>query len=70
MVARQSALGQPIGAGGNFRRVNQCRLANIFGRSGVVRLSKVQSVDAPWNAVLAFANCGRAVAHVRGSYVP
>ena len=23
-----------------------------------------------WNAVSAFANCGRAVAHVRGSYVP
>ena len=23
-----------------------------------------------WNAVSAFTNCGRAVAHVRGSYVP
>ena len=23
-----------------------------------------------WNAVSAFANCGHAVAHVRGSYVP
>jgi len=23
-----------------------------------------------WNAVSAFANCGRAIAHVRGSYVP
>jgi hypothetical protein len=23
-----------------------------------------------WNAVSAFANCGRAVAHVQGSYVP
>ena len=23
-----------------------------------------------WNAVPAFANCGRAVAHVQGSYVP
>jgi hypothetical protein len=23
-----------------------------------------------WNAVSAFANCGRAVAHVRGSYGP
>jgi hypothetical protein len=23
-----------------------------------------------WNAVSAFANCGRAVARVRGSYVP
>ena len=23
-----------------------------------------------WNAVSAFANCGRAAAHVRGSYVP
>jgi len=33
-------------------------------------LNKVQSVDAPWNAVSAFANCGRAVAHVRGSYGP
>jgi len=28
------------------------------------------SLPAPWNAVSAFANCGRAVAHVRGSYVP
>ena len=26
--------------------------------------------DALWNAVSAFANCERAVAHVRGSYVP
>jgi hypothetical protein len=26
--------------------------------------------DAPWIAVSAFANCGRAVAHVRGSYGP
>jgi hypothetical protein len=25
--------------------------------------------DAPWNAVSAYANCGRAVAHVRGSSV-
>jgi hypothetical protein len=34
-------------------------------------LSKVQSVDQRMasNAVSAFANCGRAVAHVRGSYV-
>jgi predicted DNA-binding transcriptional regulator AlpA len=32
------------------------------------RLSKVQLVDhgCAWNAVSAFANCGRAVAHVRG----
>ena len=39
------------------------------------RLSKVRSVDQrisawPSNAVSAFANCGRAVAHVRGSYGP
>ena len=34
-------------------------------------LSKVQSVDQRMrNAVSAFANCGRAVAHVPGSYVP
>ena len=35
-------------------------------------LSKVQSVDqrSAWNAASAFANCGRAVAPVRGSYVP
>ena len=26
--------------------------------------------DVPWDAVSAFANCGRAVAHVQGSYVP
>jgi hypothetical protein len=38
----------------------------------IVNESKIQSVDltdAPWNAVLAFANCGRAVAHVRGRYM-
>jgi hypothetical protein len=34
-------------------------------------LSKVQSVDQRMrNAVSAFANCGRAVAHFRSSYVP
>ena len=35
-------------------------------------LSKVQSVDQRMRlgAVSAFVNCGRAVAHVRGSYVP
>ena len=37
-------------------------------------LSKVQPVDQridqPWNAVSAFANCGRAVARVRGSFGP
>ena len=35
-------------------------------------LSKVQSVDqrVRWNAASAFANCGRAVAHVRASYGP
>ena len=41
--------------------------------SGTPVLSKVQSVDQRMrlgNAVSAFANCGRAVAHVRGSYVP
>ena len=38
----------------------------------VPKASKVQSVDQRMrlNAVSAFANCGRAVAHVRGSYVP
>ena len=43
------------------------------GARGGVALSKVQSVGQrmrPWNAVSAFANCGRAVANVRGSYVP
>jgi hypothetical protein len=36
------------------------------------RASKVQSVDQRMRLewVSAFANCGRAVAHVRGSYVP
>ena len=33
------------------------------------RLITAGPTDAPWNAVSAFANCGRAVAHVRGSYV-
>jgi bifunctional non-homologous end joining protein LigD len=39
------------------------------GARGGVALSKVQSVDQRMR-VMAFANCGRAVAHVRGSYVP
>ena len=34
------------------------------------RLITAGPTDAPWNAVSAFANCGHAVAHVRGSYVP
>jgi hypothetical protein len=34
------------------------------------RLSKVLTNGCAWNAVSAFANCGRAVAFVRGSYVP
>ena len=36
------------------------------------RLSKVQSVGrrCVWNAVSAFANCGRAVANVRAANVP
>ena len=34
------------------------------------RLITAGPTDAPWNAVSAFANCGRAVAHVQGSYVP
>src|SRR6476660_8733246 len=40
---------------------------------GGVAFSKIQSVDQRTrlgNAVSAFANCGRAVAHVQGSYVP
>ena len=37
----------------------------------VYRIKDVNSpTDAPWNAMSAFANCGRAVAHVRGSYGP
>ena len=31
---------------------------------------KLLTHGCAWNAVSAFANCGRAVAHVRGSYVP
>jgi hypothetical protein len=39
--------------------------------SGLPKQGSVgRPTDAPWNAVSAFANCGRAVAHVRGSYVP
>ena len=40
-------------------------------RGYAVALSKVQSVTnrCAWNAVSTFANCGRAVAFVRGSYV-
>ena len=34
------------------------------------RLITAGPTDAPWNAVSAFANCGHAVTHVRGSYVP
>ena len=45
----------------------------VASAPSISELSKVQSVDQRmrlWNAVSAFANCGRAVAHVRGSYGP
>jgi hypothetical protein len=38
-------------------------------RASKARFSRLTNGSA-WNAVAAFANCGRAVAHVRGSYVP
>ena len=40
------------------------------GRGGLRKVQSVEPTDAPWNAVSAFANCGRAVAHVRGSCLP
>jgi hypothetical protein len=43
------------------------------GENIVRGLSKFRWVHqrmGPWDAASAFANCGRAVAHVRGSYVP
>ena len=43
-----------------------CALAPLYGRPSKGSVGS----DAPWNAVSAFANCGPAVAHVRGSYVP
>ena len=60
----------PWGPHVRFRRVQTL----VREGSPLVKLrnsaSKVQSVDQRmrWNAVSAFANCGRAVAHVRGSY--
>jgi hypothetical protein len=52
---RHSISSRPIGATG----VNSTKQGSV-GRP----------TDAPWNAVSAFANCGRAVAHFWGSYVP
>jgi hypothetical protein len=40
-----------------------------MGRMAQARLGRLTN-GCTWNAVSAFANCGRAVAHVRGSYVP
>ena len=39
-------------------------------RTASCRRCCTDTPDWFWNAVSAFANCGRAVAHVRGSYVP
>ena len=63
------ALGRDPGGGGY---PGQGRAANRTGGLRTAGLSKVQSVDERMrlNAVSAFANCGRAVARVRGSHVP
>ena len=42
------------------------RVQDQFGEATFSRLT----TGCAWNAVSAFANCGRAVADVRGSYVP
>jgi hypothetical protein len=58
------------------RRASRPRPASTagcgLGFARCIELSKVQRLTngCAWNAVSAFANCGRAVAHVRGSYVP
>ena len=39
-------------------------------RAALGATGRRQTNGCAWNAVSAFANCGRAVAHVRGSYVP
>jgi hypothetical protein len=52
-----------------LRQARRRAAAKVSAGAHGYRLSKVQSVeptDAPRNAVSAFANCGRAVAHVRG----
>jgi hypothetical protein len=42
------------------------RPSRTAAKQGSVRLTN----GCAWNAVSAFANCGHAVAHVQGSYVP
>src|SRR6185312_12968680 len=47
-----------------------CSLPDVrrpTGRARKARFSRLTN-ECAWNAVSAFANCGRAVAHVRGSY--
>ena len=39
-------------------------------RAALGATGRRQTNGCAWNAVSAFANCGRAVAHVQGSYVP
>jgi hypothetical protein len=48
------------------RRAMKARRRPPLWRRGFSRLTN----ECAWNAVSAFANCGRAVAHVRGSSVP
>jgi len=57
------------------------RLAKLIGKAKrrAIRITEhltgdgptvFEPTDAPWNVVSAFANCGRAFAHVRGSDGP
>ena len=57
---------------GRRTRNDDDALVGAPGTRGGVALSKFSRLTngCAWNAVSAFANCGRAVAHVRGSYVP
>src|SRR5271165_3071603 len=46
------------------------RLVPVSQRAPAPKQGSVGYNGCAWNAVSAFANCGRAVAHVRGSYGP
>ena len=57
--------------GGQARGARQRDRQRLGGAAVALSKGSVRLTNGcAWNAVSAFANCGRAVAHVRGSYVP
>ena len=64
-VIRTGPIGSTLGVRGTSI---SSRPIGATGVNSTKQGSVGRPTDAPWNAVSAFANCGRAVAHVPGSY--